>query len=58
MAGLRGTLHDPLISVVMPAYDEQATIEEIVGRVLAVFGGGEQGKETNARVSASMLSRI
>jgi len=36
MAGLRGTLHDPLVSVVMPAYNEQATIEEIVGRVLAV----------------------
>jgi glycosyltransferase involved in cell wall biosynthesis len=36
MAGLRGVLHDPLVSVVMPAYNEQDTIEEIVGRVLAV----------------------
>ncbi len=36
MAGLRGALHDPLLSVVMPAYNEQDTIEEIVGRVLAV----------------------
>jgi len=36
MAGLRGSLADPLLSVVMPAYNEEATIEEIVGRVLAV----------------------
>jgi glycosyltransferase involved in cell wall biosynthesis len=36
MAGLRGKLTDPLLSVVMPAYNEEATIEEIVRRVLAV----------------------
>jgi glycosyltransferase involved in cell wall biosynthesis len=36
MAGLRGGLHNPLVSVVMPAYNEQDTIEEIIGRVLAV----------------------
>jgi len=36
MAGLRGVLHDPLVSVVMPAYNEQNTIAEIIGRVLAV----------------------
>ena len=36
MAGLRGVLTDPLLSVVMPCYNERATIEEIVGRVLAV----------------------
>jgi glycosyltransferase involved in cell wall biosynthesis len=36
MAGLRGVLTDPLLSVVMPAYNEEATIEEIIGRVLAV----------------------
>jgi glycosyltransferase involved in cell wall biosynthesis len=35
MAGLRGILHDPLLSVVMPVYNERDTIEEIVGRVLA-----------------------
>ena len=29
-------LRDPLLSVVMPVYNERATIEEIVGRVLAV----------------------
>ena len=36
MSGLRGILHDPLLSVVMPVYNERATIEEIIGRVLAV----------------------
>jgi glycosyltransferase involved in cell wall biosynthesis len=36
MAGLRGALHNPLVSVVMPAYNEQDTIEEIIRRVLAV----------------------
>ncbi|HEX5070491.1 MAG TPA: glycosyltransferase family 2 protein [Vicinamibacterales bacterium] len=36
MSRLRGLLKDPLLSVVMPAYNERATIEEIVGRVLAV----------------------
>ncbi len=35
MAGLRGILKDPLLSVVMPVYNERATIEEIIGRVLA-----------------------
>jgi len=36
MAALRGVLHDPLVSVVMPAYNEQDTIAEIIGRVLTV----------------------
>jgi glycosyltransferase involved in cell wall biosynthesis len=36
MSRLRGQLTDPLLSVVMPAYNEEATIEEIVRRVLAV----------------------
>jgi glycosyltransferase involved in cell wall biosynthesis len=36
MAGLRGILRDPLLSVVMPAYNERDTIEEIVSRVMAV----------------------
>jgi glycosyltransferase involved in cell wall biosynthesis len=36
MSGLRGVLKDPLLSVVMPVYNERATIEEIIGRVLAV----------------------
>jgi glycosyltransferase involved in cell wall biosynthesis len=36
MARLRGVLIDPLLSVVMPAYNEKNTIEEIIRRVLAV----------------------
>ena len=36
MGGLRGALKDPLLSVVMPVYNERATIEEIIGRVLCV----------------------
>ena len=36
MAGHKGILKDPLLSVVMPVYNERATIEEIVGRVKAV----------------------
>ena len=36
MSGLKGVLADPLLSVVMPVYNERATIEEIIGRVLAV----------------------
>ena len=35
-SGLRGGLVDPLLSVVMPCYNERATIREIVRRVLAV----------------------
>jgi glycosyltransferase involved in cell wall biosynthesis len=35
-AGLQGVLHDPLLSVVMPVFNEQDTIDEIVRRVLAV----------------------
>ncbi|MGE0445621.1 MAG: glycosyltransferase family 2 protein, partial [Vicinamibacterales bacterium] len=36
MSRLRGALTDPLLSVVMPAFNEIATIEEIIRRVLAV----------------------
>jgi glycosyltransferase involved in cell wall biosynthesis len=36
MSRLRGILNDPLLSVVMPVFNEQATIEEIIRRVLAV----------------------
>ncbi|HEY7502299.1 MAG TPA: glycosyltransferase family 2 protein [Vicinamibacterales bacterium] len=36
MSRLRGQIVDPLLSVVMPCYNERATIEEIVRRVLAV----------------------
>lgn len=36
MSRLKGTLVDPLLSVVMPVYNERTTIEEIIDRVLAV----------------------
>jgi glycosyltransferase involved in cell wall biosynthesis len=36
MSRLRGQLVDPLLSVVMPCYNERDTIEEIVRRVMAV----------------------
>jgi glycosyltransferase involved in cell wall biosynthesis len=36
MSRLRGVLHDPLLSVVMPVFNEAGTIEEMVRRVLAV----------------------
>jgi glycosyltransferase involved in cell wall biosynthesis len=36
MSRIKGKLIDPLLSVVMPAYNEQETIEEMIRRVLAV----------------------
>ena len=36
MSRLLGQLTDPLLSVVMPCYNERDTIEEIIRRVLAV----------------------
>jgi glycosyltransferase involved in cell wall biosynthesis len=36
MTGIRGAIEDPLLSVVMPVYNERHTIEEIVERVLRV----------------------
>jgi glycosyltransferase involved in cell wall biosynthesis len=36
LAGVRGLLADPLLSVVMPVYNERETVEEIIRRVLAV----------------------
>jgi glycosyltransferase involved in cell wall biosynthesis len=36
MSRLRGILHDPLLSIVMPAFNETDTIDEIVRRVMAV----------------------
>lgn len=36
MSRLKGQLKDPFLSVVMPVYNERATIDEIVRRVLAV----------------------
>jgi len=36
MSRIRGVLQDPLLSVVMPCYNETATIDEIIARVLAL----------------------
>ena len=36
MPRIRGVLHDPLLSVVMPVFNEAETVEEIIRRVLAV----------------------
>src|SRR5688500_17712428 len=36
MSRIRGQLTDPMLSVVMPCYNERETIEEIIRRVLAV----------------------
>jgi glycosyltransferase involved in cell wall biosynthesis len=36
MAGLKGILTNPLLSVVMPVYNERETIEEIITRVMRV----------------------
>jgi len=36
MSRLKGVLSNPLLSVVMPVFNERATIEEIIPRVLAV----------------------
>jgi glycosyltransferase involved in cell wall biosynthesis len=38
MAGIKGKLADPLLSVVMPVYNERDTIEGMIARVLAVPG--------------------
>ena len=38
MAGIKGKLSDPLLSVVMPVYNERNTIEGMIARVLAVPG--------------------
>ena len=36
MARLHGALHDPLLSVVMPVFNELTTVEEVIRRVLAL----------------------
>jgi glycosyltransferase involved in cell wall biosynthesis len=38
MAGLHGILKDPLLSVVMPVYNERETVEVMIARVFAVKG--------------------
>jgi glycosyltransferase involved in cell wall biosynthesis len=36
VAGIRGQLTNPLLSVVMPVYNERETVEGMIARVLAV----------------------
>ena len=38
MAGIKGKLINPLLSVVMPVYNERETIEGMIARVLAERG--------------------
>ena len=68
MSRLRGQLTDPLLSVVMPVYNEQATIEEIVRRVLAVplrieliivdDGSKDATRQILARLSAELPIKV
>ena len=67
-AGLRGILTDPLLSVVMPVYNERHTIEEIVRRVhdvplrtelIVVDDGSTDGtREILARLQAELGFRL
>jgi glycosyltransferase involved in cell wall biosynthesis len=68
MSRLKGQLTDPLLSVVMPAYNEQATIEEIVRRVVAVplrtelivvdDGSKDQTREILTRLAAELPIKV
>jgi UDP-glucose-4-epimerase GalE len=49
MSRLKGQLANPLLSVVMPVYNERQTIEEIVRRVLAVPLASSSSSSTTAR---------
>lgn len=67
-AGLRGLLIDPLLSVVMPVYNERETIEEIIRRVHAVpvrtelivvdDGSSDGTREILARLQAELGFRL
>ncbi len=66
--GLRGLLVDPLLSVVMPVYNERDTIEEIIRRVHAVpvrtelivvdDGSTDGTREALARLQAELGFRL
>ena len=68
MSRLKGQLADPLLSVVMPAYNEEATIEEMVRRVLAVpirteliivdDGSKDQTREILARLAQELPIKV
>ncbi len=52
MSRLRGVLADPLLSVVMPAFNEKDTIEEIIRRVLQCRCARSSSSLTTARRTA------
>ena len=68
MSRLKGQLTDPLLSVVMPAYNEEATIEEMIRRVLAVpirtelivvdDGSKDRTREIHTRLAAELPVRV
>ena len=68
MSRLKGQLTDPLLSVVMPAYNEQETIEEMIRRVLAVpirteliivdDGSKDQTREILARLQQELPIKV
>ena len=50
MAGIKGMLTDPLLSVVMPVYNERDTIEGMIARVLAVPGPPHRADRRRRRI--------
>ncbi|MEX1127224.1 MAG: glycosyltransferase family 2 protein [Vicinamibacterales bacterium] len=68
MSSLKGQLSNPLLSVVMPAYNEQATIEEMVRRVVAVplrtelivvdDGSKDQTRDILTRLAAELPIKV
>jgi glycosyltransferase involved in cell wall biosynthesis len=68
MSRLKGQLSNPLLSVVMPAYNEQATIEEMVRRVVAVplrtelivvdDGSKDQTRDILTRLAAELPIKV
>src|SRR5688572_20665634 len=68
MSRLKGQLTDPLLSVVMPAYNEEAIIEEMVRRVIAVpirtqlivvdDGSKDRTRENLTRLAAELPIKV
>ena len=68
MSRLKGQLTDPLLSVVMPAYNEEATIEEMIRRVVAVplrtelivvdDGSKDRTREILSRLAAELPIKV
>jgi glycosyltransferase involved in cell wall biosynthesis len=68
MSRIKDPLTDPLLSVVMPAYNEQDTIEEMIRRVLAVpirtelivvdDGSKDQTREILARLAKELPIKV